>query len=85
MPISPSPSPWYLGLSLGPLELASISPTWNGFTEVKWKVILPCSKASIHCSGVFSLVSSDYRHVSCFLGLRALVRGLYKTSVYTYD
>jgi hypothetical protein len=37
------------------------------------------------CGGVFSLVSSDYRHVSCFLGLWALVRGLHKTSVHTYD
>jgi hypothetical protein len=50
MPASPSPLPWYLGLSLGPLELALISPTWNSFTEVKRKVVLPRSKASTHDS-----------------------------------
>ena len=37
------------------------------------------------CGRVFSLVSSDYRHVPCFPGLRALVEGLHKTSVHTYD
>jgi hypothetical protein len=50
MPASPLPSLWYLGLSLGPLELALISPIWNGFTEVKRKVVLPCGKASTHNS-----------------------------------
>jgi len=48
--MSPSPSPWYLGLSLGPLELTLISLTWNGFTEVKRKVVLLRSKASTHDS-----------------------------------
>jgi hypothetical protein len=50
MPVLPSPSPWYSGSSLGPLELTLISPIWNGFIEVKRKVVLPYSKASIHNS-----------------------------------
>jgi hypothetical protein len=52
MPVLPSPlpSPWYLGLSLGPLELALISLIWNSFIEVKRKVVLLYSKASTHDS-----------------------------------
>jgi hypothetical protein len=54
IPLLPSPSSspltWYLGLCLGLLELALISPTWKGFIEVKRKVTLPRGKASTHDS-----------------------------------
>jgi len=50
-----------------------------GFILVRAWYVLCCDQGTITndggelCGGVFSLLSRDYRHVSCFPGMLALV------------